>query len=192
MNQVRKFAVIMLALLLVASLGCKSRTVEEEPVVDPVVVEEPEPAVVEVTPEPDFVPEEEPETIEEQMLRMSLAELNATAHERGFIRDAFFEFDAFALTPEARDALAISASWLKLNPEYRLVIEGHADERGTEQYNLALGERRAFSAFEYLAALGIPESRMRTISYGEERPFDRGTGERAWARNRRAHLVLER
>lgn len=192
MMQTRKIFVVLLALLLVSSFACKSRQVEEEPVVnEPIEVEEPI-AEVEMEPEDDFVVEEEPLTEEERLAQMSLAEVNTTAMENGWIRDAFFGFDSHTLSPEAQDNLAISAAWLKSHPGYRLVIEGHCDERGTEQYNLALGERRAYAAQEYLEALGISSSRMRTISYGEERPFDRGNTESAYARNRRAHLVLER
>src|SRR5947207_1296549 len=84
----------------------------------------------------------------------------------------------------------IAATWLKAHPQYSLLIEGHSDERGTEQYNLALGDRRANTAKEYLATLGVDSSRMRTVSYGEERPFDPGHDESAWAKNRRDHLVL--
>ncbi|MBW3563468.1 MAG: peptidoglycan-associated lipoprotein Pal [Acidobacteria bacterium] len=189
-----EISLAILAVILLSSIGCKSRTVDEPPPVieTPEVYEEPvEPdTVVIVEEEPDFVPEQEVEV--EQLDRLSLAELNSRAAERGWIRDAYFAFDAYTLTTESQDNLALSAAWLKSHPEYRLRIEGHADERGTQQYNLALGERRAQSAKEYLMALGIPASRMRTISYGEERPFDTGSNESAWARNRRAHLVLER
>ena len=79
---------------------------------------------------------------------------------------------------------------MKKNPQYSLLIEGHCDERGTEQYNLALGDRRANAAKEYIVALGIDGNRIRTVSYGEERPFDPGHDEAAWAKNRRAHLVI--
>ena len=185
-------ALTFVALILVSAVGCKSKTVEEPPMPpapEVIVTEEPD-TVIEVVEEPDFVTE--PEVDVERLDRLSLAELNSRAAERGWIRDAFFAFDAYTLTPESQDNLALSAAWLKSHPEFRLVLEGHADERGTQQYNLALGERRAQSAKEYLMALGISSSRMRTISYGEERPFDSGSNERAWAQNRRAHLVLER
>ena len=85
-----------------------------------------------------------------------------------------------------------TANWLRSNAGYNLLIEGHCDERGTEQYNLALGDRRANTAKEYLMTLGIDAGRIRTVSYGEERPFDEGHDDAAWAKNRRAHLVLVR
>ena len=134
----------------------------------------------------DFV-ENEPETEE---LPSDADELNRLAQERGWIQDAFFQYDSSTLTAEARSALQASSDWLKGYPQYVLVIEGHCDERGTEQYNLSLGERRAASAREYLVSLGIGDSRIRTLSLGEERPFDSGTSESAFAKNRRAHLLL--
>jgi peptidoglycan-associated lipoprotein len=183
---------ISLLVLVSLSFGCRSRrTVEAVPPQPPAPVVEttaPDPADVTIQEPRDFVQE----SVDVQDLSGSLAELNARAHELGWIRDAFFAFDAYTLSPEAQDNLAISAAWLKSHPEFRLLIEGHCDERGTQQYNLALGERRAQTAKEYLVALGIPSNKIRTISYGEERPFATGSNERAWALNRRAHLVLER
>ena len=122
----------------------------------------------------------------------SLDVINDTAQSRGWIRDAFFAFDASILDTDAQDALRQSASWLRSNAIYGVRIEGHCDERGTEQYNLALGERRASSAATYLQVLGVPTERISTVSYGEERPFEPGSDEEAWARNRRAHLVIVR
>lgn len=117
-------------------------------------------------------------------------ELNRIAQERGYIQDAFFGYDEAALSSDAQAALTASANWLKQNQQYNILIEGHCDERGTEQYNLALGDRRANIAKQYLQTLGVDASRMRTVSYGEERPFDPGHDESAWAKNRRAHLVI--
>jgi peptidoglycan-associated lipoprotein len=124
------------------------------------------------------------------VLSEDIREANRVARERGWIRDAFFAFDASTLDGDAQEALRQSAAWLRQNPGYRLRIEGHCDERGTEQYNLALGDRRAASAVSYLATLGVDRSRIETVSYGEERPFEEGSDESAWAQNRRAHLVL--
>jgi peptidoglycan-associated lipoprotein len=91
---------------------------------------------------------------------------------------------------EARAALDANAAVLKKYPTWVVTIEGHCDERGTAEYNLALGERRAAAAQSYLAALGIPASRIKTVSYGKEFPFDPGHDEAAWAKNRRAHFVI--
>jgi peptidoglycan-associated lipoprotein len=115
---------------------------------------------------------------------------NREAQARGYIRDAFFSYDESTLTADGQAALTTTATWLRQNPRYNLLIEGHCDERGTEQYNLALGDRRANTAREFLIALGVEGSRLRTVSYGEERPFDEGHDESSWMQNRRAHLVL--
>ena len=123
-------------------------------------------------------------------LPTDIEELNRVAQSRGYIQDAFFDFNESTLSSDAQSALTASADWLKKNGQYNLLIEGHCDERGTEQYNLALGDRRANTAKEYLATLGVDAGRIRTVSYGEERPFDGGHDDAAWAKNRRAHLVL--
>jgi len=102
-----------------------------------------------------------------------------------------FDFDRSILTPEAQERLTKKAKYLKDNPDVKVIIEGHCDERGTHEYNLALGERRAEAAKAFLVDLGISASRLTTISYGEERPFVKGSYESAWALNRRAHFVIE-
>lgn len=100
----------------------------------------------------------------------------------------FFDFDKYDLRPDARDILATDADWLKLSPGVQVQIEGHCDERGTEEYNLALGERRANAVKNYLVSLGVDEERLFTISYGEEMPADPGHNVEAWAKNRRAQF----
>ena len=102
----------------------------------------------------------------------------------------FFGFDKYDLAGEARRTLELQAAWLKKYPQYKVVVEGHADERGTREYNLALGERRANSVKDYLIALGIDPSRVETISYGKERPVALGHDEESWAKNRRAVSVI--
>ncbi len=103
--------------------------------------------------------------------------------------DIYFEFDKSTLTPAAQDSLLRKAEWLRENPAATVTIEGHCDERGTNEYNLALGDRRAESAKAFLIDLGIDPSRLTTISYGEERPVDPRHMEEAWAKNRRDHFV---
>lgn len=98
----------------------------------------------------------------------------------------FYGYDRYDLAPEAQRTLELQAEWLKRHPEVMVTIAGHADERGTREYNLALGERRANSAQQYLIALGIDPSRISTISYGKERPAVMGSNPTAWAQNRRA------
>ncbi|MCK4245045.1 MAG: peptidoglycan-associated lipoprotein Pal [Candidatus Omnitrophica bacterium] len=110
--------------------------------------------------------------------------------ERAIFTDIHFDFDKSVIKPEARPTLNKVASWLKKNPDTHLMIEGHCDERGTEEYNLALGERRALSARRYLIGLGILSERLHTISYGELRPLYPRHNEEAWAKNRRAHFLI--
>ena len=102
----------------------------------------------------------------------------------------FFAFDSYSLDEEARRTLDAQADWLSRNPTVRVTIEGHADERGTREYNLALGDRRATAARDYLQSRGVAASRMQTISWGKERPAVEGSNESAWAQNRRAVTVV--
>jgi peptidoglycan-associated lipoprotein len=102
----------------------------------------------------------------------------------------FFATDSHTVDAEGRAVLDTQVAWLQRNPGVRVTIEGHADERGTREYNLALGDRRANAAKNYLASRGIPESRMATISWGKERPDAVGSDESAWARNRRAVTII--
>jgi peptidoglycan-associated lipoprotein len=106
------------------------------------------------------------------------------------LRPAFFPLDSSDLDADARTVVAANADILKRNPRWVISIEGHCDERGTAEYNLALGERRALAAKNYLLSLGIAETRVKTVSYGDEFPFDRGHTDDAWSRNRRAHFVI--
>jgi peptidoglycan-associated lipoprotein len=105
--------------------------------------------------------------------------------------DILFEFDSAKLSDEAQQILRNKAEWLRENPRAQVIIEGHCDERGTNEYNLALGDRRAFSAKSFLVDLGIDQSRLTTVSYGEERPLDFRSVEDAWTKNRRAHFVIK-
>jgi peptidoglycan-associated lipoprotein len=104
--------------------------------------------------------------------------------------DVYFEYDSFDLSAQAKKVLAEKAAFLNAHPGIKIRIEGHCDERGTQEYNLALGERRAKAAQEYLVFLGIGAQRLSTISYGEEKPVDPGNSEASWAKNRRAHFVI--
>ena len=105
--------------------------------------------------------------------------------------DIYFAYDSAALSRTAQEKLREKARWMKQYPTVSAVVEGHCDERGTSEYNLALGDRRAESAKTYMVNLGVSRSRLVTISYGEERPADPRHTEDAWARNRRAHFVIE-
>ncbi|UYN93490.1 MAG: peptidoglycan-associated lipoprotein Pal [Enhydrobacter sp.] len=103
----------------------------------------------------------------------------------------FFDTDQSVIRPDGRETLNRQAEWLKKYTNYQIIIEGHCDERGTREYNLALGERRANASRQYLIAQGIPAQRIKTISYGKERPDPVGSDEGAWARNRRAITALQ-
>src|SRR5439155_9699980 len=114
----------------------------------------------------------------------------ADINRRGYLRDAFFDYDKADLRDDARTALTTDAEWLKKNATVQFLIEGHCDERGTSEYNLALGDRRANAAKEYLVSLGVDGSRIKTVSYGKERPFCNESSEDCWQQNRRAHFLV--
>jgi len=111
--------------------------------------------------------------------------------ENAALRDVNFDFDKYDIRPADAKILDANAAWLKTNAKSQLLIEGHCDERGTPEYNLALGERRAKAAMSYLTALGIQANRISIVSYGEERPLCRERGEACWAKNRRAHFLVK-
>jgi len=110
--------------------------------------------------------------------------------EGGVLKDVHFAYDSYELDGTARDVLAANAEWLKDNSRAKTEIEGHCDERGTVEYNLALGDRRANAARDYLQSRGIAADRMTTISWGKERPQNPASNEEAWAQNRRAVTVI--
>ncbi len=197
MNKAFKaFAVTIALLALIVAPACHKKTPPTvAPKIDTSMTVPPVPATVTtatvqpVTDTADFV-SPKTDTIAVDTLPGDIEELNRVAQSRGYVQDAFFEFNEATLSASAQAALTSLATWLKKNGQYNLLIEGHCDERGTEQYNLALGDRRANQAKEYLVTLGVDAGRIRTVSYGEERPFDPGHDDSAWAKNRRDHLVL--
>jgi len=147
----------------------------------------PAPTVVRVEANPTPAPAPAPARVaSEDSLPSSVEEIN----RRGYLKDAFFEYDRSEIQAAQRDALAGDATWLRAHSGIRARIEGHCDERGTASYNMALGERRAAAAREYLVSLGVDASHLQTISYGRERPFESGHNEAAWSQNRRAHFVV--
>jgi len=142
------------------------------------------PAPPEPVAEPTIVP---PEPVrDERISSASLDDLNKNSP----LKPAFFEYDSSELTSDAQRALNENAGVLKQYPAWTVTIEGHCDERGTAEYNLALGERRAVAARAYLVSLGVSADRLRTVSYGKEFPFDPGHDETAYTKNRRAHFVI--
>jgi peptidoglycan-associated lipoprotein len=123
---------------------------------------------------------------DELFRRMSLEELNAKAP----LGDVFFDYDKDQIREEGKAVLQHDAEWLKRWPQTRISIDGHCDERGTAEYNLALGSHRAEKVRDYLVELGVPESRMQVKTLGREAPFCTGTGESCWQQNRRDHFIV--
>jgi peptidoglycan-associated lipoprotein len=131
---------------------------------------------------------------EERERRVAEDDLEATRRRMAAgaaLKDINFDFDDFSIREDAKEILVKNSSWMMSNPAVKMVIEGHCDERGTSEYNLALGERRATSAKSYLIRLGVKAEQLSTISYGEEKPLDTRSNEEAWAGNRRAHFRPE-
>jgi peptidoglycan-associated lipoprotein len=182
----RKAMVVMAVVALVFAVGCKKKKPDTgaDMTIRPSTVE---PAPQEVTSEPE-VPIQGDETPDP--LSGDLQEAADYAMRQGLLGDVFFDYDQYELRQDARDRLAQNARFLNDHPEFIITIEGHADERGTNDYNLALGERRANAARTYLESLGVSASRLRTNTYGEERPFCGESSEGCWSQNRRAHFTI--
>ena len=165
--------IIIISALVLSGCCCPKKKVEKAELPTTQVVQAPE---AKETPPPPPVVKEEP--LEDQ------------AKKAGALQTIYFDFDKYNLKPPAIKKLDKTADWLSKNPNVRIRIEGHCDERGTNEYNLALGDRRANSAKKYLINLGISPERISTISYGEERPVDPGHNEAAWAKNRRDEFKI--
>ena len=127
---------------------------------------------------------------EDPLLSQDLQIVNEELRRRGFSPDVYFAFDESALTDDSRGKLSRNADLLKAQVRLNLTVEGHCDERGTAEYNLALGERRASAVKSYLSSLGVGADRMRTLSYGSERPVCTEHEESCWSQNRRAHMII--
>jgi len=186
MQQRNAFLSILLILSLVAVVGgCKKPPeTTPEPVVEPAPPPPPPP------PPPPVVPKETFPT-EPIVEAPTTSELIRDLMKKGAVKTIYFAYDSSELTDAARTTLQANAGVLKKHAQINVAIEGHCDERGTIEYNLALGERRAASVRDYLTSLGLARNRMRVITYGEERPVDPGHSESAWSKNRRAAFVLE-
>ncbi len=177
-----------LALLIIALLvgGTTTACKKKKPVV-PAVDDTPvEETVTDIEePEPSEYFDERPDP-----LAGDLIEAQNYAESQGLLGDIYFDFDRSNLTSDARDRLAQNAEFMNAHPEFTFTIEGHCDERGTNEYNLALGDRRSNAALSYLVSLGVDTSRLTTISYGEEQPQCTSSGEGCWSQNRRAHFLI--
>ena len=127
---------------------------------------------------------------EDPLLSSDLQVVNDELRRRGFSPDVYFDYDESNLSDDTRQKLSRNSDLLKSQPQFSVTIEGHADSRGTSEYNLALGERRANAVRDYLSSLGVAATRMRTISYGKERPLCTEEVESCWSQNRRAHMII--
>jgi peptidoglycan-associated lipoprotein len=156
------------------------------PSTPPVVAGTPPPPPRVSPPPAPQLPPSAPLTEEELFAKTSLADLNAQEP----LDDAFFAYDRAELSDPARTALERDATWMRKWTRTRVVVEGHADERGTNEYNLALGEKRAAVTRDYLVGLGIEQSRISILSKGEEAPFCTGQNEACWRQNRRGHFII--
>ena len=134
--------------------------------------------------------EKEKGDLEKSLVAKKYPGIEGEILESKLLKDVYFEFDRYEIRPQDAAVLKESAGLLLKSPNLKIQIEGHCDERGTIEYNLALGERRANSIKNYLASMGVSRGRISTISYGKERPLDPGHNEEAWAKNRRGHIVI--
>jgi peptidoglycan-associated lipoprotein len=190
---IAKPALLMLiaATLVAAACGGKKPPVARPLPPPPPVASATPPPPARTTPPPPQ-PSREPTVVPPEPVRddaiasATLDELNRNSP----LKPVFFALDSAEIDTEGKAALDANAPLLKRFPAWVLTIEGHCDERGTAEYNLALGERRAIAARTYLASLGIPADRLKIVTYGKEFPFDPGHDESAWAKNRRAHFVI--
>ncbi|MCF6267543.1 MAG: peptidoglycan-associated lipoprotein Pal [Desulfuromusa sp.] len=178
---------VMLCVLTLLASGCAKKPVVEQPVAAP------ESTQVEMT-------QQQPAAVTEQAVTDTATNAyDAAAAARAAERAAskglariHFDFDQYILTPAAKSILVSNAGLLRAAPAVKVLIEGHCDERGSDEYNLALGEKRALAAKNYLVSLGVAADRMSVISYGEEMPIDPAHTKEAWAKNRRANFKVKR
>ena len=206
------FSAALLIAFLASGLGCAKKVIHSE--ATPYTVSQQTPKAVETQPAPkpevtvETVSPEKPEDlakkaqIQEENLREEArqkalreeaakreAALQKTELKKSKLESIYFDFDQWLLRDDQKEIMTKDAEWLKANPQVKIRIEGNCDERGTAEYNLALGQKRAEATMGFLRGLGISESRMQSLSYGEERPLDPGHDEEAWAKNRRVDFV---
>lgn len=186
MSMFRVRALTFTLCLAAAVAACGKKPTPPPPAPPPPPATKPEPPPPPPPPAPAPAPETKAPTEEEIFAKMTLEELNAKKP----LADVFFAFDSTELSEEARASLQKNAEWLKRWTSTRITIEGHCDERGTAEYNLGLGERRAAAVRSYLVSLGVPADRMTTVSKGEEQPFCTEHNEGCWSQNRRGHFVI--
>ena len=187
----RLFIAALIILGIVPIIGCSQRKIAhapEQPAAQPEIKIEDKKTTTDSMAAKELPKES---IIERQITKAQTADAQASVKElQTRIRDIHFDFDRYDIRDEAKPVMKEVASILSKNKEIKVIIEGHCDDRGTNEYNLGLGDRRAISTKEYLLSLGIPSGKIETISYGEEKSLCTEQSEECWAKNRRAHFVL--
>jgi peptidoglycan-associated lipoprotein len=184
-SHTRIVSILALAVALAVSIGCKKTP--------PAASAEPANPAVTGSNAPEPVSDTEPmRPITTEDARPAASMAADDVNRRGILKSIYFDFDRYEIRPDQRQTLQDNARHLTGElAHFRVVVEGHCDERGTNEYNMALGDKRANATRQYLIQLGIPAARIRTVSYGEERPADQGHNETSWSMNRRAAFVVE-
>lgn len=182
MPRKRIFTPLVLTLIFLALTGCTSKPAPQTA----------PPALAAAAPAPAPPPAPAPVVADpvEAPVEKSLQELQVEFESKGLLGHVYFDFDQAELRPDASERLAKSAEFLRTRPELSFTIQGHCDERGTSEYNLALGLKRATVAADYLTSNGVAAGRLKIVSFGEERPFCNISNEECWQKNRRAHFLL--
>lgn len=180
----KKYWIFLIVLAVAISFGCKQRAVTQPETTAAQQKEESKEAMKAKTPEQVTETEmgSKVESVGSKEMEMK--------GEEGKWADILFDFDKYNVKAQYKDELKSIADWMMANPKEKLSIEGNTDERGTNEYNLALGDRRAKAVEDYLVSLGVPSSRIEALSYGEEKPLCTERTESCWAKNRRAHFVI--
>ena len=193
MRQVPTLAVSLVMMVALAGCGPKKPTSVPPPPPAPEAFPGAQPArptadpnPIRTAPAPPSVPVDPPVVTSDPLDTAEIDKINADSP----LKPALFAYDSDELDEVARQVISKNAEVLKKYPTWIITVEGHCDERGTAEYNLALGDRRALAAKNYLVSLGVPADRVRTVSYGSEFPFDPAHEEKAWVQNRRAHFML--
>ncbi len=182
-----KWAVLALSIAALISVGCaKKQTVKSEGTEAPPAASAPP-----ITEAPVKEAPQAPMATAPAMPPSEAPGVAVTEEKISRFDDVRFDFDKSEVKEDGRKTCGVVADYLKSHPQARVQIEGHCDERGTAEYNMALGERRAAAVMTYLVSLGVPKAALSTVSFGKEKPLDPGHNDGAWAKNRRAHFVLQ-
>ena len=189
----KKVFILLLVLTFMSVLtSCAQKKVVQPQQPPAVTPQEPKAKAPEV-PAQKKIPEEraEEKITEQQLAKIETKEVEVPKYteEKGVFEDIYFDFDKYDIRPDAKPILESLSDWLIKNKPSKLLIEGHCDERGTSEYNLALGDRRAKATKDYLVALGVSSGRIETISYGKEKPICTEATEECWQKNRRSHFI---